>query len=82
MQAQAALVAAVSRGELTPSEAAEVSALLENQRRALETSDHEARLQALEEERSLASADGPAPSRPRSTQATRRIRALLKQLNR
>ncbi len=48
--AHAALVAAVARGELTPDEGAGVSILLENQRRAIETHDHEIRLQAMEEE--------------------------------
>ena len=58
VQAHAALVAAVSRGEVTPSEAVEVSALLENQRRAIETHDHEIRLQAIEDE-----LRAPAPQR-------------------
>ncbi len=49
VQAQAALVAAVSRGELTPQEAGDVSALLENQRRAIETHQLEDRIRTLED---------------------------------
>lgn len=48
VQAQAALVAAMARGEVTPDEAATVTTVLENQRRSLETLDHERRLQELE----------------------------------
>ncbi len=48
VKAHAALVAAVAGGELTPGEGAEVSKLLENQRRAIETADHEERLQSIE----------------------------------
>ena len=51
VQAQAALVAAMSRGEVTPDEAAAVGNVLEIQRRVLETHDHERRLQELEAER-------------------------------
>ena len=53
IRAHAALVAAMSRGELTPSEAAEVSALLNHQRLAFETADLEVRLTALEEKHGL-----------------------------
>ena len=49
VQAQGALIAAVSRGELTPDEAADVSVLLENQRRAIETQNFEVRLKELED---------------------------------
>ncbi len=49
VQAQAAVVAAMAAGELTPDEAAAVASVLENQRRAIETWDHEKRLQALED---------------------------------
>ena len=48
MQAQAALVAALSRGEVTPEEAAAIASVLETQRRAFETLDHEQRLGAIE----------------------------------
>jgi hypothetical protein len=47
--ALAAVVAAMGSGELTPDEAAAVSAVVEVQRRAIETAEHEARLRALEE---------------------------------
>ena len=50
VQAQAAVIAAMARGELTPDEAAAVASVLETQRRALETDDHERRLAALEVE--------------------------------
>lgn len=49
--AQAAVVAAMSRGELTPEEAASVGSVLENQRRALETHDLERRIVELEEQK-------------------------------
>jgi hypothetical protein len=48
VQAHAAVVAAMAEGELTPDEAASVGALLETQRRAIETHDHELRIQELE----------------------------------
>ena len=51
VQAQAALVAAMSRGEVTPDEAAAVGNVLETQRRVLETHDHERRIRELEAER-------------------------------
>ena len=51
VQAQAALVAAMSRGEVTPDEAAAIASVLETQRRAFETLDHERRLQELEARR-------------------------------
>jgi hypothetical protein len=51
VQAQAAVIAAVARGELTPDEGAALGSLLENQRRAVETHDHERRLQALEDKK-------------------------------
>ena len=56
VQAHAALVTAVSRGELTPGEASEVSALLENQRRAIETHLLEERIAALEASKRAAQA--------------------------
>jgi hypothetical protein len=49
IQAQAALVAAMARGEVTPAEAASIAGVLETQRRAIETHDHERRLRELEE---------------------------------
>ncbi len=82
VQAQAALVAAVSRGELTPSEAAEVSALLDNQRRAIESTDHEARLQALEEARGPVKVERSAAGGRPTAHVPARFRALLRQLNR
>ena len=48
VQAQAAVVAAMARGDLTPDEAASVGAVLETQRRAIETNDHEHRIKELE----------------------------------
>lgn len=48
VKAQAELVACVARGELTTEEAASISSLLENQRRAIETSDHARRIEELE----------------------------------
>ena len=50
VQAHAAVVGLMSAGELTPEEASAVGNVLENQRRALVTIDHEKRLQALENE--------------------------------
>jgi hypothetical protein len=46
--AQAAIAAGMSSGHLTPSEAVEVSAVIELQRRATETQEVEIRLAALE----------------------------------
>jgi hypothetical protein len=46
--AAAAIVRAVADGELTPSEAAELSKLLDNFTRILEATDFETRLEALE----------------------------------
>ncbi len=48
VQASAALVEAVAKGELTPSEAAELSKLVEGFTRALEAHDHEQHLERLE----------------------------------
>jgi hypothetical protein len=42
------IVAAVASGDLTPSEAAELTKLVEDFARLLETIDHEVRLKALE----------------------------------
>jgi hypothetical protein len=44
----ASIVAAVANGELTPSEASELTKLVEGYARVLETVDHEERLKALE----------------------------------
>jgi hypothetical protein len=57
VQAQAAVVAAVAAGEISPEEAASLSILLEGQRRAIETLDHDKRIQALERKK----AEGPNP---------------------
>jgi hypothetical protein len=46
--AVAAIVAAVAGGELTPSEAAELTKLVESYTRILESADHEERLRKLE----------------------------------
>lgn len=51
VKAQAELLACLSRGEVTPEEASSISNLLENQRRAIETSDHARRIEALERRR-------------------------------
>ena len=48
IQAQAALVAAMARGEVTPAEAASIASVLETQRRAIETHDHTRRIEELE----------------------------------
>ena len=45
----AAVVAAVAEGELTPGEGQEIAAILETQRRAIETADLERRITALEQ---------------------------------
>jgi len=47
--AQAKVLQAVTAGELLPGEAEALSALIEHQRRGLESSDHEARVRAIEE---------------------------------
>lgn len=52
VQAQAAVIAAMARGEITPDEAASIASVLESQRRAFETHDHELRLRGLEERKS------------------------------
>jgi hypothetical protein len=46
--AQAAITAAMAKGQLTPSEAQEVSAVVELARRAIETNQLEERLRAIE----------------------------------
>ena len=42
------LMRAVADGQITPTEAQQISGLIENHRRSLETVDHERRLAALE----------------------------------
>ena len=49
VKAMAAIVAAVAAGELTPSEAAELSKLVESYTRIVGTADHEDRLLKLEQ---------------------------------
>jgi len=49
IQAQAALVAAMARGEVTPAEAASIASVLETQRRAIETHEHERLIKELQE---------------------------------
>ena len=44
-------IAAVAAGELTPGEGTAIASLLETKRKAIETEDHERRLEALERER-------------------------------
>jgi hypothetical protein len=51
VKAHAALVGLMAAGEVTPQEASAVSNVLDNQRKAIETCDHELRIQALESER-------------------------------
>jgi hypothetical protein len=46
--AMAAIVAAVSKGEIGPAEASDLTRIVDAQRRAIELGDHEARLQKLE----------------------------------
>ena len=48
--AQAVLVAAMAKGEISPDEASSVASVLETQRRAIETNDHELRIQELEQQ--------------------------------
>jgi hypothetical protein len=47
--AQAAILQAVASGDLTPGEAATLSGIVENRRKAIETQELELRIQALEE---------------------------------
>jgi Family of unknown function (DUF5681) len=46
----AAVVAAVAEGELTPGEGQEIAAILETQRKAIESADLERRIAALEQQ--------------------------------
>jgi hypothetical protein len=48
VQAQAAVVAAMANAQITPDEAAAVASVLEIQRRAIETHNHEQRIRDLE----------------------------------
>jgi hypothetical protein len=57
VQAHAAVVAAMAAQQITPEEAKAVADVLESQRRAIETHDHDKRLQALEQKK----AEGPNP---------------------
>jgi hypothetical protein len=52
--AGAAIIEALSQGELTPSEAGELVRMVESYARTLQTSDFEARLERLEKERGMA----------------------------
>jgi thioredoxin-like negative regulator of GroEL len=63
VEAQAAVIAAMARGELSPDEAAAVASVLEAQRRAIETHDHEPRIRELEKEKDAAKA--AASGKPR-----------------
>lgn len=51
LAASAALIEAVSQGELTPGEAAKMTGLIEATAKAIELRDLEARIEALEQER-------------------------------
>lgn len=62
IQAHAAVVAALSRAEITPDEAASIATVLETQRRAIETHDHTRRIRALEKTQDAP--DWPTPARP------------------
>jgi len=57
VQAHAAVVAAMAAQQITPEEARAITDVLESQRRALETHDHDKRLQALEQKK----AEGSKP---------------------
>lgn len=48
-EAQAAILQAVASGDLTPGEAATLSGIVENRRKAIETQELELRIQVLEE---------------------------------
>ena len=48
VRAHAAVIAAMGAGEITPEEARAITDVLESHRRAIETHDHDKRLQALE----------------------------------
>jgi hypothetical protein len=61
VQAQTALVAALSKGEITPDEAASIASVLETQRRAIETHDHARRIRELEKK---VEAERPAYDQP------------------
>ena len=50
-QALKAILEAVARGEITPGEGHTLTAMLDAYRKGLETTDHEARITALEKER-------------------------------
>ena len=50
-QALKAVLEAVAQGEITPGEGHTFTAMLDTYRKGLETTDHEARITALEEER-------------------------------
>ena len=49
--AQAAVIAAMAKGDISPDEAASVASVLETQRRSIETHDHERRIRELENKR-------------------------------
>ncbi|MFI4999048.1 MAG: hypothetical protein ACHQK9_04135 [Reyranellales bacterium] len=51
VQAQAKVIADMANSKITPDEAASVASVLEAQRRAIETHDHERRIKALEEKK-------------------------------
>ena len=48
--AQAAVIAAMARGEISPDEAASIAGVLETQRRAIETNDHARQIEELRAE--------------------------------
>ena len=48
--AQAAVIAAMAKGEISPDEAASIAGVLETQRRAIETNDHARQIEELRAE--------------------------------
>jgi hypothetical protein len=53
LAANAAVIEAVTSGELSPQEGQAVQALIEGQRKAIETQDHATRIEALEKQLTL-----------------------------
>ncbi len=63
-EAQAVLVACLARGEVTPEEAAAISGLLENRRRAIESEELERRIGQLEKKVKAETSVADAPGEP------------------
>jgi len=51
IQAMAAVITAVSKGEISPADASDLTRIIDAQRRAIELGDHETRMQRLEQQR-------------------------------